>query len=852
MHSAITFQFSVANAIAKIVGCNPPFFRLNGAAALSSVMPAVASLPNERAAAPRSRRPARQGPARGGKSEARQAQGLLRRHRRRRQDLRHARGSARSARREGVDVVVGYVEPHGRAETEALLEGLEQPAATASSPTAARRCASSTSTPRSRASPRCCWWTSSRTPIRGRRSRPRHAKRWQDVEELLDAGIDVYTTVNVQHIESLNDVVAGITGVRMQETVPDMRVRDRRRGRAGRHAARRAAASGCRRARSTCRSRRAHAIENFFRKGNLIALRELALRTHRRPRRCGDARVPRRARRSARPGRRASACWWRSARTSEAERLVRAGKRMATALHARWIVVYVETPGPAAPARGRARPAHRAAAPRRIAGRRGGDARRLVGRRGTRQLRAHAQRHPHPDRAAAPAPLWRRLFRPSTYGELLARSRRRRHPRGRRRRRNGRRCAARSSRAAGPTSARSRPERDKPRWPGYAWSVGATARLHRCSAWRHDAGLRAGQSRRWSTCSAVVAGRGALRPRPGGRDFASSCVAAFDFFFVPPQLTFAVSRRAVPGDLRDHARGRADHPQPDRQRAPAGARRRPSRAAHGAALRDEPRTRGDARPGRHGARRGAPRRARSSTARWWCCCPTPTAASRHPRGAELSGSLHGADLGVAQWVFDHGEPAGLGTDTLPGSEALYLPLHGSAGGARRARRAAGEPRRVLLPEQFHLLETFAGQIALALERAQLAEHAQRASIDAETEGCATRCWPRFRTTCARRSRSSPGASSSLAERGERPERRRARGAGAQHLRAVAADERADHQRARHDAPRGRRDRARRATGMRSARSPARCCAGCSEPAGRASGRGRPAGATCRWCASTRR
>src|SRR6267142_2230297 len=57
-------------------------------------------------------------------------------------------------------------------------------------------------------------------PLEGE-PRPRHAKRWQDVGELLDAGITVHTTVNVQHVESLNDIVAGITGVRMQETVPD-------------------------------------------------------------------------------------------------------------------------------------------------------------------------------------------------------------------------------------------------------------------------------------------------------------------------------------------------------------------------------------------------------------------------------------------------------------------------------------------------------------------------------------------------------------------------------------------------------------------------------------------------------
>lgn len=49
----------------------------------------------------------------------------------------------------------------------------------------------------------------------------RHPKRWQDIEELLEAGIDVFTTVNVQHLESLNDVVSGVTGIQVRETVPD-------------------------------------------------------------------------------------------------------------------------------------------------------------------------------------------------------------------------------------------------------------------------------------------------------------------------------------------------------------------------------------------------------------------------------------------------------------------------------------------------------------------------------------------------------------------------------------------------------------------------------------------------------
>src|SRR5262249_8606128 len=125
--------------------------------------------------------------------------------------------AAREQRDDGVDVVVGFAETHGRAETEALLQGLEI------------------------LPPRLVEYRGSTLrdlDLDGALARrptlilvdelahtnatgARHAKRWQDVSELLDAGIDVYTTVNVQHVESLNDVVAKITGVVVRETVPD-------------------------------------------------------------------------------------------------------------------------------------------------------------------------------------------------------------------------------------------------------------------------------------------------------------------------------------------------------------------------------------------------------------------------------------------------------------------------------------------------------------------------------------------------------------------------------------------------------------------------------------------------------
>src|SRR5205814_1814407 len=94
--------------------------------------------------------------------------------------------------------------------------------------------------------------------------------------------------------------------------------------------------------------------------------------------------------------------------------------------------------------------------------------------------------------------------------------------------------------------------------------------------------------------------------------------------------------------------------------------------------------------------------------------PDAAGRIRHPRGASTPGSLRGADLAVAQWVQDHGEPAGLGTDTLPSADSVYLPLKGSQAVLGVLAVLPANVRRVLLPEQFHLLETFAGQIAIAI------------------------------------------------------------------------------------------------------------------------------------------
>ena len=124
---------------------------------------------------------------------------------------------ARAKRREGVDVVVGIVETHGRPETQALLEGLDVLSRRAIEYRGITLHEFDLDAALARRPALLLVDELAHTNAPG----SRHTRRSQDVEELLAAGINVYTTLNVQHLESLNDVVAQITGVQVRETVPD-------------------------------------------------------------------------------------------------------------------------------------------------------------------------------------------------------------------------------------------------------------------------------------------------------------------------------------------------------------------------------------------------------------------------------------------------------------------------------------------------------------------------------------------------------------------------------------------------------------------------------------------------------
>jgi len=246
--------------------------------------------------------------------------------------------AAREQLGQGTDVVVAVVETHGRAETRALLDGLD-------------------------VIPRCRLEYHEQTleemdldAVLARRPAlvivdelahtnapgTRHPKRFQDVEELLDAGIEVYTTVNIQHLESLNDVVAQITGVRVRETIPDG-ILDRADEIKLIDLSPEELLTRLREGKVYVPEQAERAIQNYFRPGNLTALRELALREAAEH---VDDQMQVYLRAQAAGGH-----WAVAERVMVAvsggplgERLVRAARRIAERRNAPWLAVFVQPP----------------------------------------------------------------------------------------------------------------------------------------------------------------------------------------------------------------------------------------------------------------------------------------------------------------------------------------------------------------------------------------------------------------------------------------------------------------------------------------------------------------------------
>lgn len=613
---------------------------------------------------------------------------------------------AQERRRAGTDVVLGYVETHQRPETDALKTGLEE------------------------LPPR---WVD----YRGVRLREfdldaalarkpalvlvdelahanaeglRHAKRWQDAVELLDGGIDVYTTINVQHIESLNDVVAQIVGVVVRETVPDSIIE-----RADEIELVDLPPDDLLQRLSEGKvyvPEQAHrAADRFFRKENLVALRELALRQT--AERVGaQLQLERAGRGETRP-------WATSERilvcvgpSPLSARVVRIGRRMAASAQAEWIAVTVETPGQSKVAAAQVRRNLK------LAERLGAEPTVLSGERVADEILAYAVRHNITKIVIGKPvlPHWREWLHGSIVNELI--------------RRSGE-IDVHVVKGEPEEGVRARP-----------------AAVGRRATWR-EYGLTAAIMGLCTVLAALafpflsavnltmiyLAGVVFVSTRyTVGPAALASVLAAllFDFFFTEPYYTFSIKHgqlfiafvvllatALVISGLTQRVRRQNDAARTRYLRTAAlyFMSRQLAAAADAASLaRVAVRHvadvfQGDAvvlLPGADGVLACAGQ------------VGTFTAEPTNERAA-------------AQWVFDHKQWAGWSTETLPAAQAIYLPLVASGKSLGVLGLRPRQPEQPLEPDQRHMLETFATQLAVALERTAFAAQAEGARREAEAE-----------------------------------------------------------------------------------------------------------------------
>jgi two-component system sensor histidine kinase KdpD len=619
--------------------------------------------------------------------------------------------AARERKREGVDVVVGIVETHGRPETAALLNDLEVlPRKEISykgivlkefdlDAALARKPALIVIDELAHTNP----------------PESRHAKRWQDVEELLDAGISVYTTLNVQHWESLNDLVAQITGVRVKETVPDSFLQKAhevelvdlppadllKRMSEGK---------------VYVGDQAIRAAENFFQIGNLIALRELALR-HTAERvdaqmqefksRYGVTRVlPVRDRLLV--GITAS---------PNSPRLVRATLRLATSLRCEWIVVYVQTPEhEKLPADQKAQIVDTL----RLSERLGGETAVVTGQNIPEELLRYARRRNVTKIVVGkPAkPRWKDFFFGSTVYEIARES------------------GEIDLYVISASDLSDEKIRRRGELPEQAF--------HKSGLWQSLFLVGACTFADWMLLPyldrtnlimfyiLVVVWISYRYGRRAGITAAIMSVLAFDFFLVPPYFNFAVSDTqyfitfivvllvsvfisTLTGRLVSMA-------QSTRRRE--GRFRMLHRLSRKLTEIPDPSS--------------------MLQAAWevlqefynapvLLLTPNATGKLRVGAGDAEEFGFSGNEVQAAEWVYQHEEIAGRGTDTLAGSKGTYIPLRGRQKTVGVLAIRLEQESTLIGPEELQLLETLAAEIAGALESKELSEAAGRATVSMEAE-----------------------------------------------------------------------------------------------------------------------
>jgi two-component system sensor histidine kinase KdpD len=635
--------------------------------------------------------------------------------------------AARKLALEGRDVAIGVVETHGRSETAALLSGMEVLPPKIMPHRGKELGEFDLDAALLRRPSLILVDELAHSNVQG----ARHPKRWQDVEELLAAGIDVFTTINVQHLESLNDVVGGITNVRVWETVPDTVFDDAdevvlvdipaeellERLRGGKvylpHQAERAA-------------------NNFFRKGNLMALRELALRRTA-DRVEGDVQAYRVDKSIGSVWKTGNALLTCVGPDAGAERVVRAAARLAGQLNAEWHAIYVETPGlQRLPAAQREKILGTLSLAKEL----GAITAVLADANVAEAAIAYARGHNLSKLVIGRDPARRLWPWQRSSGQKLAML----APdidlveigRAEGAKQKG---AAKHAAPLQELTGSEPAERRHFKQLRYLWSALVCVAVTLASIPLAEHFDRSNIVAIYILTVVLIAvrfGRGAAALA------AVLSVCSFDFFFVPPRFSFAVSDvqylltfgimlavGLITGQLTAGLRFQARVASYREERA--GSLYEIARDLSGAMQIEQVVRISDA---------SIARTFRASAALLLPDADGQLTVASSRAGRADTGSEHpdlAVEIGVAQWAFDKGQPAGFGTDTLPGSEVLYVPLRAPTR-ARGVLAVKAHNRRLLrIPEQRQLLDTFAALIAIALERVHYVEVAQDAVVQMESE-----------------------------------------------------------------------------------------------------------------------
>ena len=622
---------------------------------------------------------------------------------------------ARQRKLEGIDVVIGVVETHGRVETDLLTKSLER-IPKKRIPYKGHVLAEMDLDAILVRRPKLVLVDElAHTNVEG----SRHPKRYLDVEELLAAGIDVYSTLNVQHLESLNDVVARITRVRVHETVPDS-VLDRasdielvditpedliQRLKEGKvylpEAAERAA-------------------QNYFVPGNLTALRELALR--RTAQRVDDQMVSyMRSHAILGPWEASERVLVRVNERPGGVALVRYGRRLADRLHAAWTAIYVETPSALHFSDAER---DRVAEALRVAVRLGGQAITVPAANVAQGLvdYAHANNFTHIVTSTTHRSWWATLLRRSTTYEII------------------RRAGGVSVHVVPDQLVRAMKGREKAKEPAAALQAALDPKAHMGSMAMVGVALAVGLVLQFFDIGAANVGLVFLTAVfmsaityglwPALAAVVVSALA-YNFFFLPPLYTFTIADPAnvlavfffgfvaiVASNLAARVRAHAVLTR-DRAAMAENLYLFSRKLAAVFSLDDL-------------LWATSFQVAQMLKVRTVILLPEGESVAVRA-GYPPEDELDEADMAAAKWVWEHASPAGRGADTLPGAKRLFLPMRTGRGTVGVIGLDSDHPGPLLTPDQRRLFDSLADQAALAIERINLAADIDRAKLASETE-----------------------------------------------------------------------------------------------------------------------